>query len=1835
MSVVPWAPYLQGPNSTRANSSAPFNVLSGFVGPYVGSMFAYLLAGEVNTYTYLNYTIEAQAGGTVSFDIKFDAGDAPPYNDESYAADVQILPPTSGGGSNSITLFRDCVACVGAYSSSPWEHIEYTFGVTGTHVLTFGVRNIGDGNYPSALALDNVAVCVTDTPGTCAGRSPALYCGRSAAEVALRNELATEGIAMSPCAGSYFLCTENAYGLVGASQLLPLAMGTACMPGMDGGAGSIVMSTACSAGVYTGGAGAVSATPSGLPTPRATPSSGVSPTGSPSRASASRSPSAPSTPSAAPTVYPDYYACVPVTCDLGCTAADALPPGVCSYAFIHVYGGMWTPPMHVPAGTACLNGALVFISECGALLQTPTPSQTPRATHGVVPSPTGHLACEGATTTSGFICATTDTERWARGNLTAQGIAVSPCTGAYQQCFAGVVYPVLPVASGTACLNNEIVLQSSPACAAGVWPLPLVSLSPSPASRSATMSVSPSAASLSSSPSPRSPTQSRTMAPSVPTASTTPSSYWTVCPTDGLVCDGPCALSFHYCSGGTPSSSMAVALGTVCVTSADGHAALAWAADVGCSPSPSAAPRTPLPSLSFGTSPSTSPSASPFCGPSGITCAADPTEAALRANLTVLGIAVSRCMGSFVQCWQGSTYPMQATAPGTGCLDGSIVSRSNEVCAAGVWVGPPPPTPSASLTPGLPPPTPAPSSSPYVPTPGCPWADGIVCDAECGTTFHTCVAGVAYGSQATAMGTVCSTDNTGAYLYFPSDLGCATALSASALPQSASPSYGTSPTPAPSTVCGNTGIICAESAYEQALRTNLSALGIAASPCTASFVQCWQGGSGGASPVQSTAPGTACYANTIVPLTNIACESGVWVGPPLPSPSATLTPGLPPPTPVPSSSPYIPTARCPWADGIVCDADCGTTFHVCVGGVAYGSQPTTPGTVCSTNGTGAYLAFPADLGCPSGPSASPVPVLASGYVCGASPAEQATRDALAVAGYAPSPCYLSFYRVFGGLTGPLQPVALGTVCVNGAIALLSDALCGVMAFTPSASASPSFGYTASGTASPSWTPIPTTTPRPPSATPTPASASASPAGGSGGTGGTYCVTNGPNLYAPPCYSYYEQINEFGVAFAPQPLAAGIACYVQNPAVPGANASLVLVNVFTDPRCSGTVPSQSAPSSPASTPSAPPSPVTPSFIPSPSAPVAAPPSAACPSDGLFCTSQCGGQLYACARGIQYPPWPNVAGTRCYDSSVAAGGPGGEAALILSSDSRCIAPNCVCTSSNASAVCYWPAISARAPHGMCTNSYYSCVGGAPLPLATTPTGTLCLNGALVFAGDASCVGSVGGASSTTPSPMPSPGAIITITISVSGLASGDGNLDPATAASICSLFATLLSNGTIVITPRDVTVTGAVPAGATPSATPAAGRGLRAIADAGHAAAASVHAAVARNLALLTTAPLVAYTPPAPPLPGVPVLTEPPPLGFGGMLVTLAVRTGNAKDASTVASGLAALTAPNPKTGINPVTHGAYAAGLSLVVRPAIAPAIVVGAPTPTASSKPAAVPQGLPSTAVAAIAGVSAALVVCAVILTIFVVRRRRRIVSQKVAPEVALTTVASVEKAVASASSDGSAPSVHDDFLADVAAAPASATLASASSHDDFLADVAAAPDAAPVTQVASDADFFSDVTASPKQPSVLSPNTPATTTRDELKAATADKTLLVAAEVTPSRVMWEPSSVGAIPHVASHESLARKITFNTEVPSTIQPSTLHVARAGRATASNGASQRSASGTDVGAIQRSASRADVSSIVLDTSSTSNRVPERQVSSDPAVPAAGEAAPALDGEMLLL
>ena len=311
--------------------------------------------------------------------------------------------------------------------------------------------------------------------------------------------------------------------------------------------------------------------------------------------------------------------------------------------------------------------------------------------------------------------------------------------------------------------------------------------------------------------------------------------------------------------------------------------------------------------------------------------------------------------------------------------------------------------------------------------------------------------------------------------------------SSTATPSVAATLPSSTPSPGPGGQCPPSGLYCSESPAERACQASVVQSGGAPSKCTASYVLCDPAtGLALLEDPQPVAPGTACANNSVVYQSDPWCAAtGFWCGPPL-SPtstpaSLTVSPSNPPSASVAPS--FVPTLSCPYpVDGPVCGpGPCAVTYHYCTRGLPGVVQPVATGTACVNFTAGGYSAMVSlvDAGCASRsstpvPTATPAIIVSGapsgsaapgdGYYCAADGPEQASRAVLAQEGYLPSPCFLSFYRAWSGVVGPLQAVAPGTACYDGTFIFVTDPVCGVTCLP---TGTPSSGYTPPPSATPS------------------------------------------------------------------------------------------------------------------------------------------------------------------------------------------------------------------------------------------------------------------------------------------------------------------------------------------------------------------------------------------------------------------------------------------------------------------------------------------------------------------------------------------------------------------------------------------------------------------------------------------------------------------------------------------------------------------------------------------------------------------------------------------------
>jgi hypothetical protein len=530
-------------------------------------------------------------------------------------------------------------------------------------------------------------------------------------------------------------------------------------------------------------------------------------------------------------------------------------------------------------------------------------------------------------------------------------------------------------------------------------------------------------------------------------------------------------------------------------------------------------------------------------------------------------------------------------APGTVCLDGSLVYPYDERCSASAGSGGGGAAVSASPSPSHVAATPVPTSMSCAGK-----ADGFQCgpvtSGSCSSTFYFCSGGAASVLQAMAPGVACGPG--GAILY-ANDAVC-TGSSGGSGGSGGSPSPSPSATPAAADVNHPTcagkadGVYCGNSVPS----TSSCDTGDSIYYCV------W----GSATALQAVPAGTVCWHSELYWPADVPCLAGNFPGA---SASATATP-----SPLPTAGSGgggggggggVLSAVCAGkADGFaVCLSSpaqaaeragltpaqvsaCTDAFTLCNGnGVASALLPVAPGTVCY----GGELVWPTDTRCAvagggaasasTTPSRTPSPSPSKGASSGSGAAQlscvgradalycvQSAAQAAHYAGMAAadvSPCTDNYAYCTGGVASVSMPVALGTACLDagqgGYLVPVDAPQCGTGYFAGAGGTTPVAGATSSPSSAPaagSASPSPSTgasvsATRTATATPSPtASPSKAPAVATG------CETgNGIHCSPTDCgFAFYQC--QAGVRYPDQETAPGTRCF---------NGSLVYDN---DARC---------------------------------------------------------------------------------------------------------------------------------------------------------------------------------------------------------------------------------------------------------------------------------------------------------------------------------------------------------------------------------------------------------------------------------------------------------------------------------------------------------------------------------------------------------------------------------------------------------------------------------------------------------------------------------------------
>ena len=183
-----------GPGAATVETSFTCSVLGSdcygtTVSPVEGSYFALLTPGEnavQDVYTTASQTFTAAAGATISGNARFLSSEE--TNTDTYIDNAQVVIKNASTNDVVATVF----SAASSTNSTPWEQWQHTFAAPGDYYVEAGVRNGGDENFPSWLALDNVVLVnpppADTTPPTVTDTSPDGTASRTATVTATFDE---------------------------------------------------------------------------------------------------------------------------------------------------------------------------------------------------------------------------------------------------------------------------------------------------------------------------------------------------------------------------------------------------------------------------------------------------------------------------------------------------------------------------------------------------------------------------------------------------------------------------------------------------------------------------------------------------------------------------------------------------------------------------------------------------------------------------------------------------------------------------------------------------------------------------------------------------------------------------------------------------------------------------------------------------------------------------------------------------------------------------------------------------------------------------------------------------------------------------------------------------------------------------------------------------------------------------------------------------------------------------------------------------------------------------------------------------------------------------------------------------------------------------------------------------------------------------------------------------------------------------------------------------------------------------------------------------------------
>jgi hypothetical protein len=161
--ITPTQGSYQGYIETTGNLTDTAPVVAASLG-ISGPAIAAFGAGTPVNGTAISQDVTVSAGDTVSFDWNFvtaELSEPPTYNDFGF---FTISGLAFLLASRNSSTYNTVSPPAGYEGQTGWATQSYTFPSAGTYTIGFGVFNVGDAGYDSALLLDSVVIPTPEPP---------------------------------------------------------------------------------------------------------------------------------------------------------------------------------------------------------------------------------------------------------------------------------------------------------------------------------------------------------------------------------------------------------------------------------------------------------------------------------------------------------------------------------------------------------------------------------------------------------------------------------------------------------------------------------------------------------------------------------------------------------------------------------------------------------------------------------------------------------------------------------------------------------------------------------------------------------------------------------------------------------------------------------------------------------------------------------------------------------------------------------------------------------------------------------------------------------------------------------------------------------------------------------------------------------------------------------------------------------------------------------------------------------------------------------------------------------------------------------------------------------------------------------------------------------------------------------------------------------------------------------------------------------------------------------------------------------------------------------------